>query len=65
MKDVADAAQISRATLYRYFPSTQDLSFGILKYIASEHIIPKYKPERMSNLRELATRNLLSLFSSS
>ena len=48
MKDVAEIAQISRATLYRYFPSKQDLTFAIMDYVAKEQIIPKYKSERKS-----------------
>ena len=46
MKDIAAAAQISRATLYRYFSSKQDLAFAILKHAATEQLIPTYRPER-------------------
>lgn len=46
MKDVAAAAEISRATLYRYFPSKQALVFAILQHVATESVIPKYRSER-------------------
>ena len=46
MKDIAAAAQISRATLYRYFSSKQELAFAILKDVATEQLIPKYRSER-------------------
>ena len=46
MKHIAAATQISRATLYRYFPSKLTLTFAILKHVATEQLIPKYRPER-------------------
>ena len=48
MKHIADATQISRATLYRYFPSKLELSFAILKHVATEQVIPKYRSERQA-----------------
>jgi AcrR family transcriptional regulator len=46
MKDISAAARISRATLYRYFSSKQELAFAILKHEATTQLIPKYRSER-------------------
>lgn len=46
MIHVATAAQISRATLYRYFPSKLALSFATLKYVATNQFVHKFRAER-------------------
>ncbi|MCG8333801.1 MAG: TetR/AcrR family transcriptional regulator [Proteobacteria bacterium] len=45
MKEIAEKAQISRATLYRYFPSKEDLAFAIEHYFYREILLPQYKEQ--------------------
>lgn len=46
MKEVAAAARVSRATLYRYFPSKQELVYHVLRRLAAE-AATEYHAERM------------------
>ncbi len=45
MKEVAEKAEISRATLYRYFPSKEDLAFAIEQYFFREILLPQYREQ--------------------
>ena len=46
MKHIAAAARISRATLYRYYPSKLALTFALLKQVATERLVSRYPAER-------------------
>ena len=43
MKDIAEKAQISRATLYRYFPSKEDLALAIEQHLFRDLLQPEYR----------------------
>ncbi len=45
MKDIAIAARVSRATLYRYFPSKKALVYEVLRHRAAENTVA-YHAER-------------------
>ncbi|MBU2515873.1 TetR/AcrR family transcriptional regulator [bacterium] len=45
MKEVAKEAQISRATLYRYFPSKEDLAFAIERHFFRDVLLPEYREQ--------------------
>lgn len=43
MKEVAEKARISRATLYRYFASKEALAFAIERHFFQEILLPRYQ----------------------
>lgn len=43
MKQVAAAAKVSRATLYRYFPSKKSLAYGMLRHFSQEMMGPAFE----------------------
>ncbi len=45
MKEVAEKAQVSRATLYRYYASKEDLAFAIELYFYREILLPQYREQ--------------------
>ena len=45
MKEIAEKALISRATLYRYFPCKEDLALAIEHYFYREILLPQYKEQ--------------------
>jgi len=46
MIHVAAAAEVSRATLYRYFPSKYALAFAVMQHVARRDFITKFIAER-------------------
>ncbi len=48
MKHIASEAKVSRATLYRYFPSKLNLTFAVLKQMATDRMVSKYRVERQA-----------------
>lgn len=48
MKHIASEAKVSRATLYRYFPSKLNLTFAVLKQVATDRMVSKYRVERQA-----------------
>lgn len=44
MKDVAKKAAVSRATLYRYYPSKEDLALAIERHLYLDVLVPEFSP---------------------
>ena len=49
MKEIAQAAGVGRATLYRYYPSKQAFAYGLLQFYYQQHIAP-WLDGRLQNL---------------
>lgn len=48
MKDVARKAGVSRATLYRYYPSKEDLALAIEHHLYRDVLVPEFSPGILS-----------------
>ena len=48
MQEIASVSQVSRATLYRYFPSKKALAFGLLSWQTAEFVSPSYHAARQT-----------------